>query len=69
MRTTLLLFSCKVVSDSVIPWVAARQTPLLLTISLSLLKHMSIESVMLLIFVLGMGTTYVSLSNQELPWV
>ena len=53
----------------VIPWVAAWQTPLSSTVSLSLRKHMSIESVMLLIFVLGMGTTYVSLLNQELPWV
>ena len=42
----LLLFSLLVVSDSVIPWTAARQASLSFTISLSLLKLMSIESVM-----------------------
>ena len=41
----LLLFSRQVVSDSVIPWTAARQTSLSLTISQSLLKFMSIELV------------------------
>ena len=35
------------VSDSVTPWIAAHQASLSLTISLSLLKFMSIESVML----------------------
>ena len=33
-------------SDSAIPWTAARQDPLSLTISQSFLKLMSIESVM-----------------------
>ena len=42
----LLLFSRSVVSDSEIPWTAACQFPLSFTISLSLLKLMSIESVM-----------------------
>ena len=40
----LLLFSCSVVSDSATP--AARQASLTITISRSLLKLMSIESVM-----------------------
>ena len=39
-------FSCSVVSDSVTPWTAARQASLSITNSWSLLKHISIESVM-----------------------
>ena len=39
-------FSCSVVSDSVTPWTAARQASLSITNSRSLLKLMSIESVM-----------------------
>ena len=39
-------FSCSVVSDSVTPWTAARQTSLPITNSQSLLKLMSIELVM-----------------------
>ena len=39
-------FSCSVVSDSATPWIAARQASLSITISRSLLKLMSIESVM-----------------------
>ena len=39
-------FSCSVVSVSVIPWTAARQASLSITNFLSLLKLMSIESVM-----------------------
>ena len=42
----LLLFSSSVMSDSVTPWTAARQAPLSFTISWSLYKLMSIESVM-----------------------
>ena len=42
----LLLFSHPVVSDSAAPWSAAHQASLSLTISLSLLKLMSFESVM-----------------------
>ena len=42
----LLLFSCSVVSDSVIPQTAAHQASLSFTISRSLLRVMSIESVM-----------------------
>ena len=42
----LLLFSWSVVSDSTTPWTAARQASLSFTISWSLLKFMSIESVM-----------------------
>ena len=38
--------SCSVVSDSVTPWTAARQASLSITSSWSLLKLMSIESVM-----------------------
>ena len=41
----LLLFSHSVVSDFAAPWTAERQTSLSLTISCSLLKLMSIESV------------------------
>ena len=41
-----LLFSCSVVSDSATPWTAARQASLSFTTSRSLLKLMSIESVM-----------------------
>ena len=44
--TSLLLISHSVVSDFVIPWTAAGQASLSFTISLSLLKLMSIESVM-----------------------
>ena len=39
-------FSCSVVSDSVTPWTAACQASLSITNSRSLLKLMSIESVM-----------------------
>ena len=39
-------FSCSVMSDSVTPWTAARQASLSITNSRSLLKFMSIESVM-----------------------
>ena len=39
-------FSCSVVSDSVTPWTVARQASLSFTISQSLIKLMSIESVM-----------------------
>ena len=39
-------FSCSVVSDSATPWTAARQASLSITNSCSLLKLMSIESVM-----------------------
>ena len=42
----LLLFSHSVVLDSVTPWTAARQASLSFTISRSLLKLMSIESLM-----------------------
>ena len=42
----LLLFSCSVLSDSVTPWTAARQASLSITNAWSLLKLMSIESVM-----------------------
>ena len=42
----LLSFSHSLMSDSVIPWPAARQASLSFTISLSLLKLMSIESMM-----------------------
>jgi len=42
----LLLFSFSVVSDSATPWTAACQASLSFTISQSLLKLMSIESVM-----------------------
>ena len=41
-----LQFSCSVVSDSVTPWIAAHQASLSITNSWSLLKPMSIESVM-----------------------
>ena len=39
-------FSSSVVSDSTIPWTAARQASLSITNSWRLLKHMSIKSVM-----------------------
>ena len=39
-------FSCSVMSDSATPWTAARQASLSITSSWSLLKFMSIESVM-----------------------
>ena len=42
-----LLFSCSVVSDSVTRWTTARQASLSFIISQSLLKLMSIESMML----------------------
>ena len=42
----LLLFSHSVLSDSATPWTAARQASLSFTISQSLLKLLSIESVM-----------------------
>ena len=42
----LLLFSLSVVSDSVTPWTAVHQASLFFTISQSVLKLMSIESVM-----------------------
>ena len=42
----LLLISYSVVSDFATPWTAAHQAPLSSTISQSLLKRMSIESVM-----------------------
>ena len=42
----MLLFSCSVMSDSAIPWTAACQASLSFTISQSLLKLMSVESVM-----------------------
>ena len=41
----LLLFSCQVMCDSATPWTAACQASLSVTISQSLLKFMSIESV------------------------
>ena len=41
------LFSCQVQSDSATPWIIAHQAPLSSTISRSLLKFVSIESVML----------------------
>ena len=41
----MLLFSLSVVSDSMTPWTAARQASLSFTISRSLLKFMSTESV------------------------
>ena len=44
--TTLLLFSCSVVSDSATPWSTAQQASLSITISQSRLKLLSIESVM-----------------------
>ena len=42
----LLVFSCSIMSDSLTPWTAARQASLSFTISWSLLKSMSVESVM-----------------------
>ena len=39
-------FSCSVMSDSAVPWIAARQTSLSITISWSSLKLMSIELLM-----------------------
>ena len=46
LEILLLLFSCQVVSESVTPWTAACQASLLLTMSRSSPKFMSIESVM-----------------------
>ena len=46
MQSSLLLFSCQVMSDSVTPCTAACQASLSLTISQSLPKFMSIELVM-----------------------
>ena len=43
----LLLFSCSVMSNSATPWTAARQASLSFTVSQSLCKVMSIESMML----------------------
>ena len=43
---SMLLSSHSVVSDSVTPWTAAHQTSLFITISQSLVKLMTIESVM-----------------------
>ena len=43
----LLLFSCQVMSNSVIAWTVALQAPLSFTIAWSLLKFVSIESVIL----------------------
>ena len=45
LQGRLLLFSCSVTSDSPTPWTAAYQALLSFTISLSLLKLTSIESV------------------------
>ena len=45
-HTFLLLFSHSVMLDSAAPWTAAYQAPLSFTISQSLLRFMSIESVM-----------------------
>ena len=45
-RNSSVQFSCSVVSDSAIPWTAAHQASLSITNSQSLLKPMSIESVM-----------------------
>ena len=42
----LLLFSCSDMCNSLLPWTAARQASLSITISQSLLKLMSIELVM-----------------------
>ena len=42
-----MLFSCQVVSDSATPWTAAHMAPLSSTISRSLLKFTSLESMML----------------------
>ena len=42
----LCLFSCLVMTDSATPWTAAHQASLSFTISWSLRKHMSIESMM-----------------------
>ena len=47
VRVSMLqLFSCQVLSNSATPWPAARQASLSITNSRSLLKLMSIESVM-----------------------
>ena len=43
---TVLVFSCSIVSDSATPWTAGPQVSLSFTISQSLLKLMSIESMM-----------------------
>ena len=43
--STTLLFSCSVMSDSATPWTAAQQSTLSSTISQSLVKLVSIESV------------------------
>ena len=45
-RLELVQFNCSVVSDSATPWIVARQVSLSITNSRSLLKPMSIESVM-----------------------
>ena len=46
MHKSSVQFSCSLVSDSVNPWTAVRQASLSITNSQSLLKLMSIESVM-----------------------
>ena len=46
IRLSSVQFSCSVVSDSLTPWTAASQASLSITNSRSLLKLMSIESVM-----------------------
>ena len=46
LELKLLLFSRSVMSDSAIPWTAARQASLSFAISQSLFKLMTIESVM-----------------------
>ena len=46
ISSVLLLFSCSVVSNSATPWTAAHQASPSFTISQSLLRYMSIESVM-----------------------
>ena len=46
IHVLVVLFTSSVVSDSATPWTAAHQTSLSITISRSLLKFMSIESVM-----------------------
>ena len=48
----LLLFSCQVMSDSPTPWSTAQQASLSFTISWSVFKLMSIESVMPLNYII-----------------
>ena len=61
----LLSFSHSLMSDSVIPWPAARQASLSFTISRSLLKLMSIESVML--FNISLSAALFSFCLQSFP--